>query len=186
MYLEISARQTGKTTRLVDSILQRSLNGEQCIVFGYNNSLLKHIQCSVSEKLNEYVSDKNFIFHVPKYFNSYEMYIKYLKNNDFEHQENHYFYYDDFDFYKDDIIISDKGYYVTTAKYTRTVNNHIIHVSGVEHDTLLELLNMNNNKVISYSTKVKTLDDSNRLNQMKKYYGDNRFDCEIRNIWNNY
>jgi hypothetical protein len=123
MYLEISGRATGKTTRLIEDVSKRVVEGGYCVIFTSNN-FLKNMLCGITKNINIYTS--------------YDRYIE--QHRGISIPDDTYFYYDDFDMFNDPIIISKMGYYTTTAKRIRTKSDFEAWESGELVDPMITLL----------------------------------------------
>jgi hypothetical protein len=174
MYLEISARQTGKTSRMLDNIIETYKTGKVCIVFSFN-----HIHgMTIKKRLVKrgYKTKYNMV----EFYTSRERYENAYKGRD---KTNHVYYYDEFDFYTDDVIIDRNGYYVTTPKKTRTIEDIKNFLSCEKYDVLLHLLQVNKNKVVSYNAlnTILTQYEDTILTQYEDQ--DELFNVEILNNW---
>ncbi len=186
MYLEISARQSGKTTRLINNIINRAKAGEHCIVFGMNGRWTNKIKTVINRELTHKTAwNKPFTYTPPQYFSSYNQYKTSLWGAP---KEKHYYYYDEFDYYAnripnripDSVIISDTGYYATTVMRRRTINDKFQHEIGAQYDVLLDLVQKNNGKVISYEPINNGFD---RIIELKHMMSPEDFNIEYLGIW---
>jgi thymidine kinase len=137
IYLEISPRQTGKTTRLVQAAtdwINKNLENH-AIICTVNNSAKKHVQYLI----NIYLINNHRI----KVITQHES-ITYLKNLKW--------FYDEFDHFekKNLLIIDETGYYVTTPKFIR---NEI-----KSDDLLMNLLKTKNGEYERYERDKTLLD----------------------------
>ena len=110
MYVEISGRRTGKSTRLVLEVMKQIAEGKNCIIFTpFNNSyMIKMLKDNLPVKT--YEIERVNINRINIYsYNSFKVkehgiYIRSVM-----------LFYDEFSFMQpEDIIIQQKGYYVTT------------------------------------------------------------------------
>lgn len=131
MYLEISGRRTGKTTRMLKAIDKAYEEGKHIAIFSRNkyeeNNIIKHIREEELDGIKIFRSKKDF---------QEQLLGKSLSMNDFK------VFYDEFDYIRNqkDIIISDDGYYVTTPAKIRSKQYW---GDNIEDDILLKLLDMN-------------------------------------------
>ena len=169
MYLEVSARMTGKTTRMIDNILLNIIDGKHCIIFTYNVSESKRIKELINERFKKMLKYSSFDFRSlrsfiePTFFTSKKKYEDYCEDVDVT---KHRLYFDEFDFINPkEIIVNQDGYYATTSKFERIVQHKINHFIGVKYDVMVDLMDRNRNKVITYSTDVSKM----TLKELKEY-----------------
>lgn len=127
-YLEISARQTGKTTRLLDAVKIQMLTGESAVIVVPNLKIKKWIEprtaalcITISELFTEKIKERIYELYRPNFF------------------------FDEFDFMANMYPILDNGYYVTTPAFIREYSLDIC-------DKLLQMTNMSS--VVSYTQGV--------------------------------
>ena len=113
--VEISGRQTGKTTRLCKAVASHVTNGGYAYVYTINNNMGKIIK----EKLHEYLG-ADYIFSCV-FFNRGEYAIKTIGWISDELKRVRHFY-DEFDFFDcmRDVHLDSKGYYCTTPRIGRS------------------------------------------------------------------
>lgn len=188
MYLEISGRQTGKSTRLVDNVVSRILNGDRCIVFGFSSNWTHELNNKILSKLYNIVIEKPVTLHMPEFFVKREMYDRYLKHNPHIDEDDLYVYYDEFDMLSENnkMILSNNGYYVTTAIKTRTLEDRLLHAAGFKPDNLLDLEKMNNNMIVSIGRGFSFFEDFNNAKYLGETLDPETFDRDVDNIWNTY
>lgn len=122
MYLEFSARGSGKTYRLVEAIYKNIEKGNTSVYFSARS---KEVQKKYFN--HNYYKDK--VLFPRNRDNFFDMII----GSGYKHIS---LFYDDFE-YMDDILYDPNGYYVTTLLDTYNPVHR-------------ELLRLNNNKVIKY------------------------------------
>ena len=168
MYLEISARQTGKTTRLIKQAISDAINGHEVIIVTNNVSNKKILYNKIIEEINQKPDIEDFqksalLTHI-RLLGVYE--VKNFLESECEFAEYDYlWFYDEFDLIREDyqIIFSEDGYYTTTPKRNRTVEDIISHKIGKKPDPLLKLIEMNNGKYVQHSSLL-TMECNNLFN----------------------
>ena len=160
MYLEISPRQTGKTNRLVEAAANKCIeisntwSKELVLILAVNHRRARDIVERISDRISEVApgradvlkntvhctsEGKNYL-HTDPFRGSIYTDIKYLN-----------IFCDEFDHVgAKNIIMSDTGYYCTTAHFARTSEHVIRHACG-EPDVLLELLQRNGGRHVTHS-----------------------------------
>lgn len=128
MHLEISPRQTGKTTRLVKVAQQWADAGNFAVIVTPNAAMASHIK----QYVNEVKHVGEITFTVPSQLAEMKP--------DLIHDPKVRLFFDEFDFIKSEIPILSTGYYVTTPNRMRTDVDWL----NWESDTLLQLLVANN------------------------------------------
>ena len=137
MYLEISGRRTGKTTRLIDAVFEHIFNGGTAIIYTlskeWGNSLYR------------------------EYFNHPRFDDKVLINPMYTSIEllNTKVFYDEFDMCEG-VRIYKNGYYSTTPYKMRDIN-------AETRDTFLKLLDLQFGSYVSYINKDIVYDMSKTL-----------------------
>lgn len=136
MYVEISGRQTGKTTRLVDHMVSNILDHTDqpyriCLIVR-NSGNARHIRSMVARKLNEHI---HHIGLSDRYPNNID-----VKYSMYDAVGYDYYYLDEFDFLRDPILYRDNAYYTTTPG-----NNHTA-IGLIEYCQRLNI------PIISYQT----------------------------------
>lgn len=142
MYLEISGRRSGKTTRMLTAIHKAYMAGERVAVFVPNYGMGHPIRDAIEE--NNYVDtqkcQKVNVYHSRKEFDK-RLLDTGLLPEDFK------VFYDEFDYGRDEVIVSENGYYVTTPCKIRT------DFEDTENDVLLKLVEMNGGGYAKYLNK---------------------------------
>lgn len=168
MYLEISGRQTGKTSRLVAAIDMHlsNPNNRACIVphlFAHGNDILRKI-------------NRNYIkrAHVSTTIRSH---VDWLRGVMDVSDNRVRFFYDEFDFHNtpDDVIPFETGYYCTTARFYRTQD----HWKEYQNDPLLRLIVLNEFKHESYHGMKSIYPDFESLKDRIKFMGIEQFNHEF-------
>lgn len=139
MYLEISPRRTGKTTRFVKAV-------KEWIKDENNVALIFCHQRSWARELGRQIGARNrnsvqFIFG-EKQFNDYLIGCC--------RSERQRVFVDEFDF-MDWYPVDVEGYYVTTPKRQRTMGEMISFLLGENEDRFLQLIRFNNGHYEQYS-----------------------------------
>ena len=109
MYLEVSGRQSGKTTRLVNHAIKYAEKGEHVVIVCMNEIHKKNLISVLSE-----ISTKEIKFcriNIATYHDYVLDQMMY---------DRHKIYFDEFDSMNDEIPIIKNGYYVTTPLKLRT------------------------------------------------------------------
>lgn len=142
MYLEISARQTGKTARMIQEIrntLNKNLTPILFVhsVLHWNNSLSRFFTNEERTKI--------------RIFTLVEEYNRFLIGRKISQKVR--LFYDEFDLFKnpDNVIIDLNGYYQTTPIRLRKIEDIVLFRLGMRKDPLLELLFRNNGQYVSHS-----------------------------------
>jgi hypothetical protein len=212
MYLEISARQTGKTSRLVEAAAQcfmEELNNntqKHIVLVGHNHQNAREIDFRVRALIQESVNirNKELINVALKERLHYTTDLrKYVENSSRFRGTTHgdlyskdwlnnwKVFYDEFDFIEvkpgHPIYIANDGYYCTTAKKTRTLDDLVQHAMG-KPDALLDLLRANNGKHVTYAVtnflENMTLKQIRELGkQMPEGYSDMEFGNSYIKAW---
>ena len=135
MYLEISARRSGKTRRLVNYTRRKLNQGYNMVIvlpkYSWANFLLPQ---DLKYHDNLTVSSRDLMHDLIK---------KLKKRGEFEYTN---WVFDEFDHSWSDRItlpIFETGYYVTTPKFVRTTDNIAGWHKGIYQDCLLDLLKAN-------------------------------------------
>lgn len=131
MYLEISARQTGKTKRLVEHMIKTLESGvpEVVLFTKHRFPLISYPQLAVYE-------DRVIRFTDSHNYNRYAL----------GKRTSPPIYYDEFDI-QESVLIREKGYYVTTPTRLRTVEDMLRHFIQPK-DTLLSLIDANKGEYV--------------------------------------
>ena len=184
MYLEISSRQTGKTTRMIKSVIDNIINhsGLRINIFLKDYLRAVNIKNLILKELKEY---KNIKIDIIKDFyiqgNTNTPYIQgkttyYFFINFFIRQSCAFFneknYYDDFDEFDYKFHFDKNGYYCTTPKNIRTRKQLN---SKYTRDPLLKLLKKNN---YMYTRTIKNINEED-LYIYKQALLDEKFQTEI-------
>lgn len=127
IFIDISGRQTGKTTRLIDSVLGRLAQDERSVIFCHSNNMANYIIDKIREEIISRDIFGKFMHHRCdtrlEVRNRDTIYIKVTPYNNqqllsFAMEPNCLCYYDEFDFYIDDInpilLKKSMGYYCST------------------------------------------------------------------------
>ena len=127
MYLELSPRHTGKTTRIIQSVKENINNTRSHIIIqilNYNmlNIIKKNFNCSELDRIT-FITNKLEL----KGYSDYK------------------FYCDEFDIYeKDKVFITPNGWYSSTPIRKRTKKDIKDFILGKSDDILLQLIALNN------------------------------------------
>jgi len=133
MYLEISTRRTGKTSRLIEYANNMQDKGMKVVVSSFSRIALH----SNYKKLTGNIKR---ITNIPKYFEDLE---------DKYDPEEWFVFYDEVDLCKN-VLIQSNGYYVSTPRRLRTLEDYKKFNNG-EKDILLELLQKNEGQYTWYN-----------------------------------
>lgn len=171
MYIEISPRRTGKTTRLIEDVVVKASNGAQCIIITLNYSMRDIIRDMIDE-----VKEYKWMVEPKIYTDSFMCGVDWQK----VFSPDSYVYFDEFDFMKMEISVLKNGYYCTTASKKRTYNDIKEFYDGKRHDNLLNLLKCNNGQHTSYMSSIEVIQ---RVHAIKTIHDKERFDVEINNHW---
>lgn len=170
-YLEISGRQSGKTTRLIEKARGLSRRGENCYIFTVNNQMKRLLQNQIGSKQIKACSSNNF-----------------LHNSQLVHEinsrEKKYLFFDEFDFYVDESkeVISHlcsnsslRLYFATTPSYQRSLREIKKHYDNEDHhfDLLIQLIEMMNFKYETF------LNEDMVKNNSKSLLGDEQKRVEV-------
>ena len=126
LYLEISGRQTGKTTRMVDDMVNHLDNGG--MVFLYTSMSASYTKMIIQSVLEKYKYDSSkFVINPTE---------NYLKTSDLSNEciRN---YYDEFDFNKNLGGVDFNGYFCTTCSHLRSFEDFL---DPSNYDLLLVLM----------------------------------------------
>lgn len=131
MYLEISGRRSGKTTRLLAAIAK---SDKPCIVVSPNRSIGRRIE------------HKNIAYNITssvllKLIN--DLYMTHHLTEDFN------WFFEEFDYMKD-ILFLKKGYYCTTPIKIRDLKHRQLFSRGKVEDNLLSLIKLNDGQYHNY------------------------------------
>lgn len=179
MYLEISGRQTGKTTRMLQDAAKYIKAGYRVMFVTQNQQSIRRIQDWLFR--NNVVHPYKGPIHFTTY-NSVGDSIRGLKL--------HRIYFDEFDYAEWTIetrrmifnllCYTNIGYFVTTAKFIRTLQYMETYrkrrVEGKSFDLLVELVRLKHYKVKSYARC--NFDTSVTMHLTTEQYG-----TEIRGCW---
>ncbi len=133
MYLEISGRRSGKTTRLIKDVIKNITAGINVVTVIHNKNNMINIVDS-----HNYAGSFDCV--------TYKDYIL-----DWTMYDNHKIYFDEFDFMDNKVPILEDGYYCTTPMKMRTEKDYYNFAHGIDRDILLELVNVNDNFYKKYS-----------------------------------
>jgi hypothetical protein len=173
MYLEISGRQTGKTSRLVKAAAYAAIDTflsdehRHIVVFGISKHEEKRIFYKIEDEVKSYIK-------IPQYLDP-EYYHEIMRNvhlGNITHQyDNALLFYDEFDFSRGKVLPRHDGYYVTTPKYIRKY----LPDQFVGEDTLRDLIYLNGGE---YAKHTATFDYANAN------YSQDQFEAEYLGKWN--
>lgn len=139
MYLEISPRRVGKTTRLVKAIQDYIADDKNvALVFPHSHNWAKGLGKMIGERPRDSVE---FVYGMDNFF-------KLMQGAD--RTKNYKVFVDEFDFARG-FPIERNGYYVTTPKQYRSKKDMVDFMLGEKHDPMLELIKMNGGKFEQYS-----------------------------------
>lgn len=169
MYLEISARRTGKTKRLEQKVRHRLSQGHNCIII-YPRMAWAHAICSTYLLNHEHVivtSMELMNFKKPHIIKDY--------------LDNYMWFFDEFDLIpkNNNIPILQKGYYVTTPRFLRDIEHILSWKEGLRDDRLLDLLEFNNGKYEAHAWLPNQ--DMDSITDMKKMLPIETFNHEFGN-----
>jgi hypothetical protein len=161
MYLEISGRRTGKTTRMLEAAIKAYIKGKRVAIFIMGNK--RNIQKQI-EKLSKDILIDIYPFvdtHKIKIFTSREDFKNSLLGTSLFTDDFHVFY-DEFDYIskREEVILSLRGYYVTTPVKIRTLDN------TKENDTLFKLLYMNSGTYVKHTSETLAKEFTEYYNDM--------------------
>lgn len=118
--IDINGRRTGKTSRLVDTVIGRLCRVQKSVIIADNYLMKSHIKESIEKRIR-------MLNMIPSWINRFDTeYIKYFSKNEFNScrgisMSNCRWFYDDFDWYLSDDVFSENmipidlnGYYCTT------------------------------------------------------------------------
>jgi hypothetical protein len=185
--LELSPRQTGKSTRLLEAVkkwLDEDKN-HNAIVISANLQSSKTLQKQFELLFNinlksldsvVYENDEIKIIKKEKIKR-----LEFISNTEFSNNENHIkfafflseyhkLFYDEFDLYINNIILNKEYYYSSTPLKLRELSNE-----NMKNDKLLNLIKIHNWKIIKYN-KDYTLDS---LRQLKFILSDEQYQTEV-------
>jgi len=140
LYVEISGRQTGKTTRMIDDMVKHIKNGGTCCLYTMSHRMRKHIVDIVNKKV---IRDNPYTVIFPHEF-------KYLEEQQILKQSDIKNYFDEFDFLDlNEIFFDPNGYYCTTSSKLRNKND-LFNEEKRNNDFLLKLIWEKNLNYVSY------------------------------------
>lgn len=160
-YLEISGRQSGKTTRLIEKARGLSRRGENCYIFTVNNQIKRLLQNQIGGSEINVCSSNNF-----------------LHDSQLVHEINSrkkkHLLFDEFDFYVDESkeVISHlcsnsnlKLYFATTPSRQRSLEEIKRHYDSEDHhfDLLIQLIEMVDFKYETFLNEDMVKDNSRSL-----------------------
>jgi len=139
MYLEISARRSGKTTRLINAAIIADLKGETVYVVTLNVCTAQDFKRMVSK-----IVPRNSI----RFLGATQV-TSGVRLGQRPRPEGISWFYDEFDFMSpENVIIKDNGYYATTPIKLRTKEDYARHILDIKYDPMIELLSRNTNGFI--------------------------------------
>ena len=138
MYLEISARRSGKTYRMIKEIEKQIFKGHKIVVVYPNFNMAKHL-------LPDYLQNCPYVSTV----------VAHTRNmvREIDNVERKKWFFEEFDFLTENRVIPiiKDGYYCTTVSGLRTVRDISLWKQGLINDSLLDLLKYNKGQSNSYS-----------------------------------
>lgn len=161
MYLEISGRRTGKTTRLLTAIHKAYMAGERVAVFVPTYGMGNIIRETIDK--NNYIDIEDR--HTVEIYINKKEFDKRLLDTGLTIEDFKVFY-EEFDYFRknNEVIISENGYYVTTpCKIRRDYKD-------TENDVLLKLIDMNAGSYVKHINK----------ELVDAMYSDNHYKQEIK------
>lgn len=171
MHLEISARRSGKTTRLIGHMV-RFLNGhrdKRVVLTVLNREMIQYVK-----QMNDVKEIENRIVFIvassiSRFLSERERLLCGILNKDDFH-----YYFDEFDFMKNDEHLSIDGYFSTTPSRMRTRQDVINHSNGQTIDLLLECIRL-----------AKSYASYHPFNKMppSEYFTDHGFATELQGCW---
>lgn len=151
MYLEISPRQSGKTTRLINAALSyvHDSKSSVAIVILRCGRIADNYRKQYSQTLRESEAKRlHFVSTIPemgKIINGPHMAGKRVVR-----------FWDEFDSLPEDqLLISKIDYYATTPHHLRDAQDVLDHFIGIKRDKLLELVAMSEGRIINYPSFIK-------------------------------
>jgi hypothetical protein len=175
MYLEISGRQTGKTSRLVKAAAYAAIDtflsdeNRDIVVFGISKAEEKRIYLKIEYEVKSYIKIPSYLD--PKYYHEIMRNVHLGNSNALYSYDKALLFYDEFDFYRGNVIPRYDGYYATTPKHIRKYLPRQL----IGDDTLRDLINLNDGK---YAKHTPTFDYSNAN------YTQEQFEVEYLGKWN--
>ena len=125
--IDVNSRRSGKTTRLINNVLERLVNDQKSIIVCMNHSTSTHIMGRIRQEIEKRDLFGKFQHH--REDSSFEIknretvYVKAVTHNSSDlvgyNTVDWMFHYDEFDFYIDDIepyYLQRNGYYCTTPR----------------------------------------------------------------------
>lgn len=177
MYLEISPRQAGKTTRMVEAIIDHVRTGRPAYVQTHNNAYFRGM---FMDKLAPYITN-HARGKLVQYVRDVRHWTDLRKGMD--RNDGHRVFADEFDMIGREpnrLVFDRDGYYCGSAMYHRTATDIILFLLGERKDPLLQLIEMNNGKHETYSPMSmflnRTIDD---LKNMQRNMPEDVWDIEI-------
>lgn len=166
MYVEISGRGTGKTTRLVKEVVKQVKKGKNCIIITAfpNRYMVKLLKDNISSTSCEIeVADYKHIY-IYSNENKYGLCVRKVR-----------LFYDEFAFMKpDDIAISKTGYYVTTPNKIYTSKER----KNPNDYPLLKVLHANYYMYDKY-----VVEDEKKFENLKHNVTSGFYNREIKGEW---
>jgi intracellular sulfur oxidation DsrE/DsrF family protein len=188
MYLEISARRTNKTKRLINNMAYHlSLNKHnKAVVVVANHQFVKYI--------NKYLQDYSHVFNKDQALvMTANNFVKFINNSDgmrafydASPDEIVRFYFDEFDCYHyygdndfNDMILNsflylDKSYFVTTPCCLRSYNEFI---KNDTNDLLINLIRKNDNNYMAYKMSYESMEKLKLI--IEPYYNTTVLQLEV-------
>lgn len=149
LYLEISARQTGKTTRLVSAVVSHAVFSGDCVVVAHNAQTGRMLKEMIEPELI-LQEHRNRVTYVSA--GSLSRWKKNVDHSDITF-ENLRVFYDEFDWFKSDsyFFFDSSGYYTTTPFRLRTADDIVEYKKELKFDPMLKLLDHTGGRYVAYS-----------------------------------
>ena len=159
MYLEISPRRTGKSTRLIKAVQEWIATEKNvALMFPHNHSWARELGKSIGERPRDSVE---FVYGSQNFYNLME---------GCDRTKNFKVFVDEFDFIQW-FPVDREGYYATTPKQYRSKKDIVDFMLGEKTDPMLDLIQMNDGKYEQYSPMSWMKDMSiTQLKDMEKMY----------------
>lgn len=166
MYLEISARASGKTTRLLHAMKEEIALGLGVALLAPSYPML----ALITKQLTKAERDKVHVY-------TYDA-IQTFRPEQQKELDNLRFYCDEFDMYNGRLPISEKNYYCTTPTRLRSKLHMQLHKQHLLIDPLLDLVEHKKGYYVRYA-----MAGERNFDQFESYIPENAIDNEI---WGKY
>lgn len=169
MYLEISPRRTGKTTRLIEAMKSALKCGYAVYFMSPNYRMFK-------DMMQRFGMNTSYVTYI---VDGAEFTEK-TRGTDIRGQR---LFFDEFEFIDNErLVFSESGYYVSSLKRTRTITDVIRHRMEERFDPFIQLMDMNGGRYESYSiTNMLDRMTVGELCNLKRQMSHESFDIEICN-----